>query len=168
MRKTAALSGVLALLLLILTLVLYDSIRDPVPLIRGWEAPKTVLLSLRILIINILALSAFLILSKSIARQVSDGRLKPVGRWILIFIMVKMGLEFTAMFSQVLLESIVFPLLTGIIALLLYALIRHRYLFSKDFWVEIRLSSSEKLILTALLIAYIAVNIPVFTVIIRR
>jgi hypothetical protein len=165
MRKLAVGASVLSIILLVLNVVLYNNIPQVIPVLRGFEAGKTFLLSIRILVINILTLAAFLILSKSIHRSQRDNELNSYGSWILIFIMVKMLSEFTGLFYEGFLDPPDVPPVSGVVLLLLYGLFRHRYLFSKEFWKPVRFIMSEKIILAILLIAYIAVNIPVLSII---
>jgi len=164
MRKLAVGAGVLSIILLVLNMVLYNNIPQVIPVFRGIEADKTILLSVRILVINILTLAAFLILSKSIHRSRRDNELNTYGSWILIFILVKMVVEFTGLFSKGFLILQMYLLLASVILLFTYGLLRHRYLFSKEFWKPVRFIMSEKIILAILLVAYIAVNIPVVSV----
>ena len=165
MRKLAVGASVLSIILLVLNVVLYNNIPQVITVLRGVEAEKTFLLSIRILVINILTLAAFLILSKSIHRSQRDNELNSYGSWILIFIMVKMLSEFTGLFYEGFLILQMSLLLAGVVLLLLYGLFRHRYLISKEFWKPVKFIASEKIILAILLIAYIAVNIPVLSII---
>ncbi len=164
MRKLAVGASVLSIILLVLNVVLYNNIPQVIPVLRGVEAGKTFLLSIRILVINILTLAAFLLFSKSIHRSRRDNELNSYGSWILIFIMVKMLSEFTGLFYEGFLILQMSLLLAGVVLLLLYGLFRHRYLISKEFWKPVRFIASEKIILAILLIAYIAVNIPVVSI----
>lgn len=165
MRKLAAGAGVLSLILFVLILALYEYIPQTIPVLRGIEADKSLFLSIRILVINILTLAAFLILAKSIYRSQQDYELNTYGTWILIFIMVKMLLEFVGLLYESFLNLQMYILLAGVVLLGFYGLSRHRYLFGKEFWKPIRFLASEKIILTILLITYIAVNIPVVSMI---
>jgi len=55
----------------------------------------------------------------------------------------------------------------GILSILLFAygMLRHRYLINKEFWKPVRFIASERIVLSMLLIAYVVVNIPVFSII---
>ena len=165
MRKIATGAGILSILLLALNMIFYNNIPQVIPVLRGLEAEKTFLLSIRILIINILTLTAFLILSESIHRSQGDNELNTYGSWILIFIMVKMLVEFAGLFYKDLLILQIYLLLAGFILLLAYGMLQHRYLISKDFWKPVKFITSEKIVLSMLLITYIAVNIPAIAII---
>ena len=165
MRKFAVGAGVLSIILFVLTFLLYENILKMVPVVRGIEAEKSVLLSLRILIINILTLMAFLVLAKSIQRSHRNDKLETYGSWILVFIMFKMLLEFLGLFHEVLLNLQMYPLLMGVGLLLAYGLVRHRYLLGREFWKTVRFDASENIALVVILIAYLAVNIPAISMI---
>ncbi|MDC7230695.1 MAG: hypothetical protein PQJ48_10330 [Sphaerochaetaceae bacterium] len=165
MRKLAIGASVLSIILLVLNVVLYNNIPQIIPVLRGLEAEKTFLLSIRILVINSLTLAAFLILSKSIRRSQRDNELNTYGSWILIFIMGKMLVEFIGLFYEDFLILQGYFLLAGFILLFAYGVLRHRYLINKEFWKPVRFITSEKIVLSMLLIAYIAVNIPVISII---
>lgn len=165
MKKLAAGAAVLSIILFVLTMLLYNNIPQVVPVLRGIEAEKTRLLSIRILVINIITLAVFLVLSKSIHRSRRDNELNTYGSWILLFIMGKMLLEFIGLLYDSFLVPQMYLLLAGVVLLLLYGWFRHRYLISKEFWEPIRFITSEKILLAILLLAYIAVNIPVLSII---
>jgi hypothetical protein len=165
MRKLAAGAGVLSMTLLIINLSFYNHIPQDIPVLRGIVADKTLLLSIRVLIINMLTLAAFLILANSIHRVQQEAGLNIYGAWILGFIMVKMTFECIGLFYERFFIFQMYLLLAGIVFLLAYGLIRHRNLFRKEFWEPVRFYASEKFILAILLITYIAVNIPVVSIV---
>jgi hypothetical protein len=168
MRKLGIGTAVLAVILFILNITLYDKIFQVIPVIRGVEAEKSLFLSMRILIINILTLIAFLVLAKSISRSHEKRGLSTFGSWILFFFIAKMSLEFIGLFTKGVLEVQMYPLVLGIILLLLFGISRYRFLLSKGFWETVRFSATEKIILIFLLVAYIAVNIPAISVVVNR
>jgi hypothetical protein len=168
MRKIAIAAGILAAVLLVLNLVLYDRILQDLPVVRGINAQKSVLLSIRILIINILTLTAFLTLANSMYRSQRIKDLSTFGSLVLIFIMGKMLVEFIGLFHAKIMRIQMYPLLATLLFLLIYGALRHKYLFNKAFWKTIRFNTSEKIILTLLLIAYVVVNIPVLVVLGNR
>ena len=165
MRKLAVGAGVLSVILIVLDITLYDNILQVVPVIRGIEAEKSLFLVMRILIINILTLMAFLVLAKSIQRSHRNDKLETYGSWILVFIMFKMLVEFLGLFHEVFLNLQMYPLLVGVGLLLAYGLVRHRYLLGREFWKTVRFDVSENIALVVILIAYLAVNIPAISMI---
>ncbi len=164
MRKLAVGACALSVILFVLNIILYDRILQVLPVIRGIEAEKSLLLSMRILIINILTLAAFLVLTRSVHRSPRSGDLNTYGSWVLIFIMFKMLVEFIGLFHEGFLNLQMYPLLAGVLLLSAYGVSRHRYLISKEFWAPIRFSASEKIILMVILIAYATANIPAISI----
>jgi hypothetical protein len=94
--------------------------------------------------------------------------LSTFGSLVLIFIMGKMLVEFIGLFHAKIMRIQMYPLLATLLFLLIYGALRHKYLFNKAFWKTIRFNTSEKIILTLLLIAYVVVNIPVLVVVGNR
>lgn len=168
MRKLATGTGVLSITLIILNLILYKDIPQVIPVLRGIEAEKTLLLSIRVLAINILTLATFLILSNSLYRAKRGKDLIIYGKWILGFIMFKMVLEFIGLFYARFFALQMYFLLAGIVLLLLYGLSRHRYLFCKKFWYPVRFLASEKIVLVIFLLVYIVLQIPVVSIVLNH
>ncbi len=165
MKKVAFSAGILSVMLFILNIVLYERIIDPIPVVRGIFAEKTWLLSVRILISNILSLSAFLILAQSIARSHKEKELNALGISIIIYIMLKMTFEFIALFDTGTLEIQVYPLLFGLAILVGVSFFRYRMLFERAFWKVVHFTAREKGILLLLLLIYIAIQIPALSLI---
>lgn len=168
MRKLATGAGVLSITLLIINLILYNNIPQVIPVLRGIEAEKTLLLSIRVLAINILTLATFLILANSLYRGHRDNNLIIYGKWILGFIMFKMVLEFIGLFYARFFAFQMYLLLAGIVLLLFYGLSQHRYLFCKKFWYPVKFFASEKIVLAIFLLVYIVLHIPVVSMVLNH
>ena len=161
MRKLSYVAGVFVLVLFVLQVILYDRIIDFIPVIRGIMAEKSLLLSMRILLINILSLAAFLILARSISCVHAGKILNRLGISILVYIMLKTGFEFLSLFNTGILHIQVYPLIGGIALLLLFGFFRYRFLFERDFWKDVRFTAREKGSLVVFMILYLALQIPV-------
>lgn len=160
MRKLSLAAICLSVILLILNVSLFDKLPQSIPVIRGIEAETTHILAPRVLVINILSLTAFLVLAKSIHRSHQSSDLKRFGGWVLMFIMFKMSFEFLGLFYREYLEMQMYLLLAGIAALLFYGVMRHRYLFTQAFWKRVSFNTSEKILFISLLLLYLVVNVP--------
>ncbi len=77
-----------------------------------------------------------------------------------MFIMFKMTFEFLGLFYREFLEMQMYLLLAGIAALLIYGVMRHRYLFAQAFWKKVSFNTSEKILFISLLLFYLVVNVP--------
>jgi hypothetical protein len=160
MRKLSLAAVGLSMILLILNVSLYDKLQQFIPVIRGLEAETTYILALRVLVINILSLTAFLVPTKSIHRSHQLSDLNRFGGWVLMFIMFKMSFEFLGLFYREFLEMQMYLLLAGMAALLIYGVMRHGYLFTQAFWKKVSFNTSEKILFISLLLLYLAVNVP--------
>lgn len=165
MRKLAVCAVLLSILLFLLNIVLYDKIVTFLPVIRGISTEKTVFLSLRILIINILTLFAYLILVTSISRTQQAANLQNLGFWILILLMSKMLFEFVGLFNAWFMNIQIYPLFAGIAALLFHSVTKYTFIYSKTFWKSISFTKGEITTLIFLLLCYIGIHIPVIPLI---
>lgn len=167
-RKIALAVSSLSAVLLVLCIVLYDEVAAILPIVRGVSEPKTLFLSIRILLINIETLAAFLLLSKSIGRVHHQKELEVLGPLVLLLIGIKMILEFIGMFRTSFLHWVQYPILVGMLGFVFFAWLNHRIVFSREFWKPVKFTKLEVSFFVVLLIGYIASNMPLIRLFLHR
>jgi len=165
MKKYMTGSMALAVLLLLSVILFYNSIISPIPVVRGYVADKTLFLSLRVLVINILTLCAFGALARSIGRSHKDHVTKHVGIVVVLLIDLKMVLEFIGLFSVKIMELEIYPLLLAIILVLVIGYLHNRVFFTRFYWKSVRFTRNEKIFLVLLLVAYLLMTLPAFSMV---
>lgn len=160
MKFLKIVSFMVYLSIILFSFLLYSKISSVLPVIRGLSIEKNLFWATRIQFINLLSFFAILILGNSILRYEDFKKSKVVVVSLILTIVLKGIIEFTALFYDVLLINSVFILIPVIVIGLLIVLYHSQYIFNGKRWKNIKFTISEIILLSIIGIVYILINIP--------
>ncbi len=161
LKRIYILSAIVFTAITLLNIILYDYMLEQMPLLRGAMVEKTFYWSIRIQIINITTFIIAAIFCQAILRYKEFIRFLGAARTLLITILAKTVIEFSALFNKTYLEYSVILLLPVIIIGLSIAILNSKDVYTNSAWRIIELSFREKFSLITLFTAYLCMNIPV-------
>jgi len=146
--------------IILLSFLLYARINDTLPVYRGIIIEKNIFWATRIQFINLLTYFAILILGNSVLRYEEFKKSKVVAVSLILTVMCKSIIEFVSLFYNAWLNNSVAILVPTLIIGLSIALYHSKYILKSKRWKNIKFNFIEKIVLSIIGIAYIAINIP--------
>ncbi len=160
LKQVYIISTIVFAAIILLNVILYDYMLEQMPLLRGAMVEKTFYWSIRIQIINIITFIIATVFCQIILRYKEFIEFLSAAQALLITILAKTVIEFSALFNKTYLEYSMILLLPVIIIGLSIAILNSKAIYINSAWKIIELSFREKFSLIALFMAYLLVNIP--------